>query len=67
MICLEADEATFKALQGYYNANGRFEFRELPDGRWIIHEQILVVPDFVELVPQLSRLPKTTFEDEQAD
>lgn len=65
MIFLEADEATFKALQGYCNKNGRFEFRELPDGRWVIHEEILDSPSFVELVPQLSKLPKTTFEDEQ--
>jgi hypothetical protein len=61
MICLEADDATFKALQGYCNSNGRFEFRELPDGRWIIHEGIVDAPDFTELVPQLSKLSKTTF------
>lgn len=67
MICLEADEATFKALQGYCNANGRFEFRELPDGRYIIHEGIIESNKFVELVPQLSKLPKTIYSDEQAD
>ncbi len=61
MICLEADEATFKALQGYCNANGRFEFRELPDGRYIIHEGIIESNKFAELVPQLAKLPKTTF------
>lgn len=67
MICLEADEATFKALQGYCNANGRFEFRELPDGRYIIHEGIIESNKFVELVPQLSKLPKTIYSDEQTD
>lgn len=63
MIVLEADEATFKAMQGYFNDNGRFEFRELPDGRWIIHEGIIESPDFPELIPQLSKLPKTTFNE----
>ena len=67
MICLVADNKTFDALQGYCNANGRFEFRPLPDGRNIIHEEILQSEDFTELVPQLSKLQKIIFTDEQAD
>lgn len=67
MICLEADEQTFKSLQGYCNANGRFEFRELPDGRYIIHEGIIESDKFAELVPQLSKLPKTIYINENAD
>lgn len=64
MICLIADEKTFNALQGYCNPNGRFEFRELEDGSWIIHEGIIESPDFPELVPQLSKLPKTTYNEQ---
>lgn len=63
MICLIADEKTYNALQGYCNANGRFEFRPLPDGRNIIHEEILQSEDFTELIPQLSKLPKTNFDE----
>lgn len=64
MIFLEADEKTFQAMQGYFNSNGRFEFRELPDGRWVIHESIVNSPDFPELIPDLQKLPKTTYTDE---
>jgi len=64
MIFLEADEATFKALQGYCNANGRFEFRELPDGRWVIHESILDSNDFPELIPDLKKLPKIEYNEQ---
>jgi hypothetical protein len=64
MICLIADDKTFDALQGYCNSNGRFEFRPLPDGRNVIHEEILQSEDFPELVPQLSKLPKTTYNEQ---
>lgn len=63
MEFLEANDSTFKAIQGYCNPNGRFEFRELPDGRKVVNEDILTSPDFPELIPQLSKLPKTTFDE----
>ena len=63
MIVLEADEATFKKCHKYTNANGRFEFRELSDGRWIIHEDILNSPDFTELIPDLCKLQKINFNE----
>ena len=64
MIFLIADEKTYKDLQGYCNDNGRFEFRPLPDGRNVIHEEILQSEDFPELVPQLSKLPKETYNEQ---
>lgn len=65
MIFLEADEKTFQAMQGFFNSNGRFEFRLLPDGRWVIHDSIVDSNDFPELIPDLKKLPKTTYTDEE--
>lgn len=65
MICLIADEKTFNALQGYCNKNGRFEFRPLPDGRNIIHIEILQSEDFPELIETLRKLPKETYTENE--
>lgn len=61
MIFLEADEPTYNKWQKYTNSNGRFEFRELADGRKIVHVDILNSPDFPELIPDLEKLPQTTY------
>ena len=64
MTFIEADEATFAKWHKYTNQNGRFEFRELPDGRKVIHEEILNSPDFPEILLDLEKLPKTIYSDE---
>ena len=63
MIFLEADEATFEKWHKYTNANGRFEFRTLEDGRKVVHEGILNSPDFPEILPDLEKLPKTIYNE----
>lgn len=64
MMVIEADEATYNKWHKFTNKNGRFEFRELPDGRKIIHAEILNSPDFPEIKPDLDRLPKTTYNEQ---
>lgn len=64
MNFLQSDEATFEKWHKYTNINGRFEFRELEDGRKIVHQDILNSTDFPELIPDLQKLPKIEYNEQ---
>lgn len=58
---LKANDAQYKALNGYQKENKKLEFVEDCAGNWIVSKAVLKDPAFIDIITELLKLEEIDF------
>lgn len=65
MKVLKATPDQYEALNGYTNQGARIEFIQDANDNWIVGMDVLTIPEFEPIRPQLEQLEQIPFEPKE--